>query len=129
MTPGEFESGRKQIGQKQPFDGNPDQGEPSSKSKKNLLGFVFKTWPKGPIQYKIDSVFNAAERTAIAGGMADIMDNTCVVFIDGGANPVGDYIWITTGSDGCFVSGSGYTPGRGAHLMNLVREPWCSQVS
>ena len=89
---------------------------------------VSKSWPLGSIPYKIDSVFNQDERNAIAGGMADIIDNTCIEFIDAGSNPTGDYIYITTGSDGCFVSGAGFTLGRGAHPLNLVRKPWCSEV-
>ena len=106
----------------------PSEEYDSSKLPKNLLADVADTWPQGPIPYKIDIVFAAAERIAIAGGMADIMDNTCISFVDAGNTPSGDYIWITSGEDGCFVRGSGYTQGHGAHLMNLVRLRYCSRV-
>ena len=126
LSTNEFKLGRHFIGKVLPFEEDP---APSfSKNQKNLLSGVAKTWPQGPIPYKIDTAFSAAERSAIAGGMADIEDNTCITFVDAGSPPSGDYIWITTGDDGCYVLGAGYTKDRGAHLMNLVQLPFCSLV-
>ena len=132
LSADEYAVGRMTIGRQVPGHfGNDSQNEPPSKEGKNILANVYDTWPTGVINYKIDAAFTSQERTAIAAGIADITDNTCIEFDDAGSNPSGDYIFITTGvgSNGCFFRGGGFTQGQGAHILNLVQLPFCSQVS
>ena len=106
----EYEAGRGSIGKQPPAQFGNETERESPKKGKNLLANVYDTWPRGIVKYKIDAKFNSNERVAIAGGIADITDNTCIQFADAGSDPTGDYIFITTGvgSNGCFYSGGGY---------------------
>ena len=132
LSADEYAVGRMIIGGQMPGHfGNDSQYDPLSKQGKNLLANVYDTWPTGVINYKIDAAFTSLERTAIAAGIADTTDNTCLEFNDAGSNPMEDFIFITTGvdSNGCFFRGRGYTQWQGAHILNLVQLPFCSQVS
>ena len=131
LTADEYAIGRTYIGRQPPGHLGNETLVRAPKRGKNLLANVFDTWPVGSINYKIDARFTATERTAIAGGLADITDHTCLRFDDAGSNPSGDHIFITTGvdSNGCFYQGGGYSQGTGAHILNLVQRPFCSEVS
>lgn len=97
LTEDEFEQSRALIGQK-PIDfSKPMEPEVSAGGKDGKLSAYSITdmWPQGTIHYMIDDRFTATERLAIAAGMADIVDNSCVHFTNVAQDFEGDFIHIT----------------------------------
>ena len=142
LTEGEFNAGRSLIGQgnheddlnrRRLFASEAEENSINAGGKEDKLvtGHAAQTWPQGkPIPYRIDEKFGEEERLAIAAGMLGITDNTCVEFEPLPDDQLGasDYINITTGAVNSCSAFQGYSKGSGSHIINLLQEPWCSQV-
>ena len=116
------------------YDGEAKYGGNDGGGKKGKLASAHAsdTWPHGrAIYYTIDPRFSSSERMSIAQSIVAIQDKTCIRFEGLPTDqPDADYINITTGiNEACFVRGAGFTVGRGPHLLHLVQQPWCADVS